>query len=94
MNKYIPKPIDTSDIKLPQDIEELIENISENIHEVWSRQRILDGWTYGETRDDIKLTHPGLVSYNELDEKEKVYDRNTVTETIKYLLALGYEIHL
>lgn len=94
MNKYIPKPIDTSSIKLPQDIEELIENISENIHEVWARQRILEGWTYGETRDDIKLTHPCLVPYNELTEIEKIYDRNTVTETIKYLLALGYEIKL
>ncbi len=92
MNHYIPEPLDTSDIKLPSYIGELIERISENIHEVWSSQRISDGWTYGEARDDINLRHPCLVPYDELPEEEKLYDRRTVTETIKYILALGYEI--
>lgn len=92
MNKYIPKPIDTSHIVIPSYIEELIEKLSENTHEVWSRQRMKDGWTYGKTRNDISLRHPGLVPYNELSESEKVYDRNTVRETIKCILALGYQI--
>lgn len=92
MNEYIPKPMDTSKIELPSEINELVERLSENIHEVWSQQRIQDGWCYGEQRDDIKLLHPCLIPYNELPESEKVYDRNTVIETLKCILALGYQI--
>ena len=33
-NGYIPKPIDTSDVRLPDELNELIELISKNVHEV------------------------------------------------------------
>ena len=45
---YTPKPIDTSDIVLTEDIMELCELISKNTHEVWSANRLNDGWVYGE----------------------------------------------
>lgn len=89
---YTPKPIDTSKITLPKEIEELTEEIAKNVHENWAVGRIADGWTYGEKRDDVKKTTPCLVPYDELSETEKEFDRVTAMESIKTILALGYKI--
>jgi len=89
---YKPQPIDTSNIKLSDDVAELSEMLAKNTHEVWAGSRINDGWTYGEKRDDVKLTHPCLVPYDELPETEKEYDRNTSQETLKLIIKLGYKI--
>lgn len=89
---YKPKPINTSDIELSADILELSELISKNTHEVWAENRINDGWSYGEKRDDEKKLHPCLVPYEELSETEKEYDRSTSLETLKLIIKLGYKI--
>ena len=89
---YVPNPIDTSKIEISQDILELVEKLAKNTHDIWAKQRMSQGWTYGERRDDVKKTTPCLVPYNELPDSEKEYDRNTALETIKVMLSLGYEI--
>lgn len=89
---YIPKPIDTADITLSAELQELTEEMARNVHEVWSRTRINDGWTYGPERNDAQKKHPCLVPYDELTESEKEYDRNTSQETLKLILKLGFEI--
>lgn len=96
MNKtqYIPQPIDTTDIVLPGELEQLVEEMSKNVHEVWAETRIKQGWTYGEQRNDELKTHPCLVSYEELSEEEKEYDRNTSVETLKLILKLGFKIEM
>lgn len=35
MKQYKPKPIDTKDIVLPTELNNLIEEMSKNVHEVW-----------------------------------------------------------
>ena len=90
--KYIPQPIDTTDIKLPEELEQLVEKMSKNVHEVWSETRINQGWTYGEQRNDELKTHPCLVPYEELPESEKEYDRNTSIGTLKLIMKLGFKI--
>ncbi|MBR5321901.1 MAG: Ryanodine receptor Ryr [Clostridia bacterium] len=89
---YIPNPVDTSKVQLPDDLVALTEQIAENVHDIWAQGRIADGWTYGETRDDENKKTPCLVPYSELSETEKEYDRNTAIETIKLIVALGYKI--
>lgn len=89
---YIPKPVDTDKVVLPEEIVELTEKIAENVHENWALSRISDGWTYGEQRDDVKKTTPCLVPYGDLDDSEKEYDRKTAIETLKLIIALGYKI--
>ena len=89
---YIPKPINTNGIVLPEELNLLTETIAENVHDVWALGRINDGWSYGEVRNDEKKTTPCLVPYNELSEVEKEYDRNTAIETLKVIMALGYKI--
>ena len=90
--KYIPQPIDTTDVVLPRELEMLVEQMSRNVHEVWAETRIKQGWTYGEQRNDERKTHPCLVPYEELPECEKEYDRNTSVETLKLIMKLGFKI--
>lgn len=89
---YTPQPIDTSDVMLPVELEQLVEQMSKNVHEVWSETRIQQGWTYGEQRNDELKTHPCLVPYEELPEEEKEYDRNTSIGTLKLIMKLGFKI--
>lgn len=90
--RYIPAPVDTSDVVLGEDIIELGELIARNAHDVWAVGRIAQGWTYGEKRDDQKKETPCMVPYDELPESEKEYDRNTAMETLKLMIKLGYTI--
>ena len=89
---YVPQPMDTSDVQLPEELNVLIEQMSKNVHEVWAQNRLDQGWTYGEERSDALKTHPCLVPYDELPEVEKAYDRDTALETLKLITKLGFKI--
>ena len=91
---YIPQPIDTTDVVLPKELNQLAEQMAKNVHEIWSQTRISQGWTYGPERNDSEKKHPCLVPYEELPEEEKLYDRNTSTETLKFIIKAGFEISL
>jgi len=89
---YTPKPLDTKNVNLPEDLMQLTEEIAEQVHDVWAQGRIAEGWTYGEKRDDVNKTTPCLVPYAELPDSEREYDRRTALETLKLIIALGYKI--
>lgn len=89
---YTPKPVDTGSIRLPDSLLELTEKIAENTHENWAAARMREGWIYGPERSDEKKTHPCLIPYDQLPESEKEYDRCTAMETLKLVVALGYQI--
>lgn len=90
--KYVPNPVDTSDVSLSDDLIQLKERIAENVHDVWAAGRMAEGWVYGDVKDLEKKTTPQLVEYRELPEEEKDYDRNTAMETLKLIVKLGYRI--
>ena len=92
MKKYVPNPVDTTDVKLPMELESLVEEMAKNVHEVWAQTRISQGWSFGEERNDATKKHPCLVPYEELSEEEKTYDRNTTVQTLKLILKLGFKI--
>lgn len=89
---YIPNPADTSDVKLPEELFPLVEEMAKNVHEVWAKNRLAEGWTYGPVRDDEKMETPCMVAYEDLPESEKEYDRATSQETLKLILKLGFDI--
>ena len=89
---YVPQPMDTSDIQLPEEWNVLIEQMAKNVHEVWAQSRIKQGWRYGNERSDALKQHPCLIPYEELPEVEKAYDRDTALETLKLISKLGFKI--
>ena len=92
MKTYDPKPIDLSNIELPEDLKELREALAENAHDVWAVERMAQGWTYGLKRDDEKKETPCMVPYSQLPESEKKFDRDMAESSLKLVKAVGYEI--
>lgn len=89
---YTPQPVDTRDVVLPEELNQLAEQMAKNVHDIWAETRISQHWTYGPKRNDAEKTHPCLIPYEELPEEEKVYDRNTCIETLKFILKAGFSI--
>lgn len=89
---YIPNPIETSGYKLPDELYVLVEKMAKNVHEIWAKKRLEEGWTYGKTRNDSLKQHPCLVPYEDLPEEEKEYDRETAIGTLNLILKLGFKI--
>ena len=89
---YKPRPLDTTHIRLPQELLDLTEKLALNTHELWASMRRDEGWTYGPVRDGLTKTTPTMVPYDELPESERDYDRTIAMETLKLVLALGYEL--
>ena len=75
-----------------EDIKDILEEVAAEIHNVWMRERIRDGWTWSEASDSTKKTHSSLIPYSELPESEKNYDRRTALVTIKCLMDKGFTI--
>ena len=91
-SNYKPTPIVTTGIEFPEELNELTEQLAEHIHDVWAKERMAQGWTYGKNRDDENKHHPCLVPYDDLPENEKTFDRATAMETLRAIVALGYRI--
>jgi len=66
--------------------------LAENTHENWAKQKIGEGWTYGDHVDHNLKLHPCIKEYHKLQESDQLYDINTSIETIKVILKLGYKI--
>jgi ryanodine receptor 2 len=77
---------------LYQKLDKDIEFVPFNVHETWARNRMDQGWTFGEKRNDELRQHPSLVPYDELSEEEKAYDRDTAISTLKFITRCGFQI--
>lgn len=72
--------------------DQLLEKLAEQVHITWMNQRIKEGWTYGQTRNDEKKQTPCIVPFQNLPENEKEYDRITARTVINTLQNEGYII--
>ena len=89
---YVPHPVDTASIQLPEELNVLVEHMAKNVHEVWAEGRMKEGWSYGPERSDSLKQNPCLVPYEELTDEEKEYDRSTALGTLKLIRKLGFSI--
>lgn len=71
--------------------EDEVELLAEMEHERWMEERLASGWRRGP-KDLEKKTSPFLVSWEELSEEEKEYDRDTVRNMPSFLARAGFRI--
>ena len=62
---------------------ELIELLSEKVHNAWMKEKEMQGFSYGKEYDKEKKKHLDMLPYNELKEEVKEYDRATVKAVIQ-----------
>lgn len=43
-------------------------------HENWMKQKLADGWRYGEVKDESAKTHPCMVPFGGLPQKQQAKD--------------------
>ncbi|XP_036397613.1 ryanodine receptor 3-like isoform X4 [Megalops cyprinoides] len=91
-NGYKPTPLELSDVKLTPGQEVLVDKLAENAHNVWAKDRIKQGWTYGIQQDLKSKRNPRLVPYALLDERTKKSNRDSLREAIRTLIGYGYNI--
>ncbi len=91
-NGYKPSPLDLNNVVLSAKLEELVELLAENTHNVWAKERIRTGWTYGVCENTLQKRHPYLLPYDKVDNVIKKANRETSLDTVKTLLAYGYII--
>jgi hypothetical protein len=81
----LTKPID-------QIIEDQIEAMAQEEHIGWMKALLINGWRYGEVRDNAQKLHPCLKEYSQLPEKEKDKDRNAIRNYPNILALENYTI--
>uniref|UniRef100_A0A8D3BQL3 Ryanodine receptor 2 n=1 Tax=Scophthalmus maximus TaxID=52904 RepID=A0A8D3BQL3_SCOMX len=89
---YKPAPLDLSHIKLTSTQEAMVDKLAENAHNVWARDRIHQGWTYGIQQDLKNRRNPRLVPYTLLDERTKKSNKDSLREAVRTLLGYGYNL--
>ncbi|XP_064343896.1 ryanodine receptor 2 isoform X12 [Camelus dromedarius] len=89
---YKPAPMDLSFIKLTPSQEAMVDKLAENAHNVWARDRIRQGWTYGIQQDVKNRRNPRLVPYALLDDRTKKSNKDSLREAVRTLLGYGYSL--
>ncbi len=72
---------------------EEIEYLAEKEHEAWMSERVNNGWVYGEQKNVELKTSPFIVSYDELTDTIKDYDRDVVRNIIPLLSDIGLSVY-
>lgn len=58
----------------------------------WNAERTIEGWRFGEKRDNIHRIHPLIVPFHKIAEEEKLKDKSVIIN-LPYLIELaGYKI--
>jgi serine phosphatase RsbU (regulator of sigma subunit) len=70
-----------------------IETMSYVEHIRWCWDKRLNGWIYGNVKDNSNKIHPGLITYQELSEPEKEKDRELVRLIPSLLQDIDYEAY-
>uniref|UniRef100_H3CF57 Ryanodine receptor 3 n=1 Tax=Tetraodon nigroviridis TaxID=99883 RepID=H3CF57_TETNG len=89
---FDPKPINTANISLPEKLEYITNKYAEHSHDKWSSEKVSAGWKQGDSVNEHTKSHPLLKPYKALTEKERETYRWPVRESLKSMLAMGWNI--
>ncbi|KAG1972845.1 ryanodine receptor [Pimephales promelas] len=90
--RFCPRPLDTSNVTIPERLEFVVNKYAEHTHEKWSMDKFGNGWVHGEQLSESAKVHPLLKPYRALSEKDKEGYRGVIKETVKCMLFLGWTI--
>lgn len=71
---------------------EFVNNYTKKQHKKWCNERLSQGWSYGEIRNDELKQNPCLVDYELLPETEKEHDRCIAIELFESIDKAGFKI--
>ncbi|KAI5618783.1 ryanodine receptor 2 isoform X1 [Silurus asotus] len=91
-NGYRPAPVDQSGVSLSAAQEALIEALAENEHNIWAREHIRQGWSYGPQQDIKEKRSPQLVPFSLLDERSRNCVKEPARDVLGTLLGFGYTV--
>jgi hypothetical protein len=69
-----------------------VEQMAVLEHGRWNVERLREGWRYGKQRDDARRIHDCLVSWEDLPDDIRQYDREAVRTFPEILARAGLEI--
>jgi hypothetical protein len=70
-----------------------LEAMAQDEHKRWMRERLRDGWRYGEVRDNEAKLHPSLVAWEHLGEEDRQKDRDVLLNLPKLMEQIGFEMY-
>lgn len=91
---YHPDPIDVSRLDLPPEMDELVDLLLRNAHEIWTANKVRQGWTWGPTFSATERTHPNICPYDALSEAERRKHRKAqpAIQILKLLIWMQYVV--
>ncbi len=69
-----------------------VERLAVQEHERWMRDRLSQGWRYGQTRNNERKIHPDLQPWAALSAADKDKDRNAIRTLPETLRDAGFQI--
>lgn len=69
-----------------------LELLSQIEHDRWSAEKIAEGWSFAESKNESKKHSPYIQPYEQLTEEIKGYDRETVIKMLKAKLPNSNEL--
>lgn len=70
----------------------VLEHLAQMEHERWMRDKLQDGWVYGERDVELKH-HDEMVAYSDLSPSVQEFVRSSVRNMPGYLKEIGYELY-
>ncbi|OPX59309.1 MAG: hypothetical protein A4E25_01235 [Methanobacterium sp. PtaB.Bin024] len=90
---YSWRKIEEGNIKILEFSDEEVEILAEMEHGRWNTERLLDGWKWGPKKDIKAKISPYVLPWDELSEKVKGWDRETVRKIPEFLAGVGFEVN-
>jgi hypothetical protein len=85
---YAIRPADTG-LGVTALTDDEVEILSQLAHERWTRERLRNGWRYGDARDDDRRVHPDLIPWEQLPSDRRDIDRQLVRQLPRIVAASG-----
>jgi len=60
-----------------------VERLAALEHARWATERRLCGWQHGDSRDNARRLHPGLVAWDALPEGDRAFNRAMVVAIVE-----------